>query len=401
MLFRALAVALLLLPSAQASAQQACPVPQLSDDFNKPTVVANDSRLLAEANRIVNLPDPQRALQIAHVYRDIFSALHPRWYPLDNWHVEPDGDLNYFKSRVGVRVRSAYTAMYAQQISLALLAAYPREAQPLIQRDLRSNNLEELERGIFVARRMTQERFPDFYDQLKNIFLRGGACSDEALAHLFRYVDHRRDPADRSQSRLLELRPVLIAKFQKDPENYAYYLAGLLSVGPAPAELIADLDSNDPTLRARATFALSNNTDPRLAPFVFRMLSDPDPRIRLFGFRMGRSGLQRKGDGYGEIKPALEAMMRDPDWAVQLDVLETFAFTGDPVCAPVLLEVIRKWAAGDPWVPDKDFGQLAILAEAIAHQKFGFGDRNLPARDDPANTRAIGKFSDWVSTQVR
>ena len=35
------------------------------------------------------MPDPQRATQIPHVYRDIFSDLHKREYPVDNWSIIP------------------------------------------------------------------------------------------------------------------------------------------------------------------------------------------------------------------------------------------------------------------------------------------------------------------------
>jgi len=88
--------------------------------------------------------------------------------------------------------------------------------------------------------------------------------------------------------------------------------------------------------------------------------------------------------------------MRDPDWRLRLNVLQTFAFAGDQACVPVLFDLLSMWAAGDRTIPDEDFRQVAVLVESITHQSFGFGDGTLPARKDPANRRAIGRFSSWV-----
>ena len=390
---------LLLSVSVRVSAQQACPEPELAHDFDNPTVAANDRRLWMEVNRILRLPSRQQALEIGHVYRDIFSVLHPRWYALDNWHVRPDGDLNYLKSRSGSGINSAYLNMDAQQASLALLAAHPQEAQPLIQRDLRSSNPEVIERGASAAGMMPAARFPDLYDDLKNVFLRGRECSEKALGQLFAYAGFPGRTADNRPTRLQELIPVLVARFQKDPRAYAGYLQNLLSVGPAPAELLAALDSDDSMLRDFASLALSSSTDSRLGPYVRMMLTDPNPGVRQHGFSIGFAGLRRRDVAYKDFKPALETLMRDPVWRLRLNALEAFAFSGDASCAPVLLDLFRKWAGRDPSVPDKDFSQLAVLAEAVAHRKFGFGVGKLPAHEDPANRLAIGKFSDWVTGQ--
>lgn len=166
-LVRVFASVLVLSPSAQASAQEVCPGPRLVFDYDDPAVAANDRRLWAETDRILRLPDKAQALEIAHVYRDILSVLHPRRYPLANWHVAPLGRLDDLKSLPRRSVSGPNNNMYAQQLSLALLAAHPTEAQPLIQIDLRSSNAETLERGLFVARHMTEARFPDLYDDLK------------------------------------------------------------------------------------------------------------------------------------------------------------------------------------------------------------------------------------------
>ena len=63
------------------------------------------------------------------------------------------------------------------------------------------------------------------------------------------------------------------------------------------------------------------------------------------------------------------------------------------------VDVLKKWAAGDATIPDSDFRQLGVLAEAIASQKFGFREGSTPSRQDPLTNQAIGKFADWARTQ--
>lgn len=399
-LVRAFASVLVLSPSAQANAQQVCPGPRTVFDYDDPAVATNDRRLWAEADRILRLPDKAQALEIAHVYRDILSVLHPRMYPLANWHLAPPGRLNDLKSRPRRSVSGPYNSMYAQQVSLAMLAAHPTEAQPLIQIDLTSSNPETLERGLFVARHMTEARFPDLYDDLKRVFLSDRECSDTALGSLLNYAGLPRvSSADERRGRVHELTPVLAARFQRDPGRYASYLGTLLAVGPAPAQVLTALQSDDATVRQYASHAVIASTDPRLAPYVRRMLADANPYVRLNGFSIGFRGVRRRDAAYNDIKPALDTLMRDPDWRVRLDVLETFAFAGDQACVPVLFDLLSMWAAGDRTIPDEDFRQVAILVESITRQTFGFGDGKLPARQDPANRLAIGKFSNWVKAQ--
>jgi HEAT repeat protein len=165
--------------------------------------------------------------------------------------------------------------------------------------------------------------------------------------------------------------------------------------------LLADLESGDVTRRELAISALRRNGDPRLAPFVATMLGDPKWNIRLTGFRMGHAGVQRKDPAFTAVAPVLETLLRDPHWSVRREALITFAFAGNQASVPVLHELLTKWAAGDPFLSDADFHQLASLADAIGRQRFGFGDSRarVPARRDPKNPAAVEKFARWATAR--
>jgi hypothetical protein len=79
-------------------AAQKCPSPTLWD-FNDRQVAGREYNFWIEVDRIARMPDPQRATQIPHVYRDIFADLHKRWYALDNWMILPVRLDGYRKSK--------------------------------------------------------------------------------------------------------------------------------------------------------------------------------------------------------------------------------------------------------------------------------------------------------------
>ena len=98
--------------------------------------------------------------------------------------------------------------------------------------------------------------------------------------------------------------------------------------------LLAAADSPDETLRLSASRALLGNRDPRLAPYVRRMLRDASPWVRRNALHMGLAGVGRGDAAFKEMKPALDGLLRDADWGVQLDALMTYAFRGDRACMP-------------------------------------------------------------------
>lgn len=146
---------------ALTTAAQKCPAPTLWD-FDDRQVADREYNFWIEADGIARMPDPQRATQIPHVYRDIFADLHKRWYALDNWMILPVRLEGYRKSKAPEpQVKtgfSGYPNMFSQGIALALFIGYPQQTQPLILQDLRSTDPEAISRGIYVAGRMQDEK---------------------------------------------------------------------------------------------------------------------------------------------------------------------------------------------------------------------------------------------------
>ena len=77
------AVAWLLL-GVNAAVAQKCWSPQMASFYDR-EVQGREYKFWLEVDRIARMPDPQRAAQIPHVYRDIFADLYKRFYALDNW----------------------------------------------------------------------------------------------------------------------------------------------------------------------------------------------------------------------------------------------------------------------------------------------------------------------------
>lgn len=86
-------------------------------------VASREYNLWLEVDRIARMPDPQRATQIPHVYRDIFADLHRRWYALDNWMILPVGLDGYRESKtpeqwVKVGIQPGYPNMFSPGIAV-------------------------------------------------------------------------------------------------------------------------------------------------------------------------------------------------------------------------------------------------------------------------------------------
>jgi len=393
--FASLLFALLLFASAAAAAQK-CPSPTLSD-FEDRQVASREYDFWIEVDHIARMPDRQRAAQIPHVYRDIFSDLHKRWYALDNWMIYPIRLDEYHKSKPPApRVNggvAGYPNMYAQGIALALFVGYPKQTQPLILQDLRSADLEAISRGIYVAGRVQESAFPDLFDDLKRISFSDSPCADEALQSLQSYSLRFTYPVSGTgvpSGRALGLVPLLVPRFQKQPERYARALRALLHFAPAPKELLADLDSKDATLRRNALFALADNKEPIAARYILAMAADRDPKMRAWSLQLG---FEKRRSDFTLLKPTFAKLMQDPDFDVRLAATENFASRQDPICAAPLLGLLKEtYRTGKA-----EFFTLTGSADYVANEKFGFdsGAERVPTQN-PRNDAALGRYANWV-----
>jgi len=382
------------------TAAQKCPSPTLWD-FNDSQVAGREYNFWIEVDRIARMPDPQRATQIPHVYRDIFADLHKRWYALDNWMILPVRLDGYRKSKAPEqRVKAGfpgYPNMFSQGIALGLFIGYPQQTQPLILQDLRSADPEAISRGIYVAGHMQESAFPDLFDDLKKISFSDGPCADEALQSLVGYSLNFRFPilgkSVTPSSRALDLVPLLVPRFQKQPERYARSLRELLRFAPPPKALLADLDSSDANLRRNALFALADNKEPIPTRYILQLAADRDPKMRAWSIGLG---FEKRRSDFSLLKPTLARLMSDPEFDVRLAATKDFAAQGDPICASPLLGLLKEVYRTE----NGEFFALTMSADAVAHQKFGFdsGTERVPMKNE-RNDAALKRYENWVRSR--
>ena len=387
-----------LLFALTTAAAQNCPSPTLWS-FDDRQVAVREYNSWLELDRIARMPGPERAGQVPHVYHDIFADLHKRWYALDNWMIFPAPMNAYRKSkppehRENEQSFPGYPNMSAQGIAIGLFIAYPQQSQPLILQDLRSTDLEAVSRGIYVARDVAESAFPDLFDDLKRISFSDGSCADEALVGLLNYslsTPYRMPERNWTPSRrALDLVPVIIPRFQKEPDRYARALRELLRFAPAPNALVADLDSRDPNLRRNALVALGENNYLIPARYILAMARNGDTRTRESSIGLG---FDKRRSDFSELQPILAKLMYDPDFEVRLKATKNFGSLREPVCASPLLSLLKEtYRTGNG-----EFFTLAGLADYVAHRKFGFdsGTERVPMQNE-RNEAALKQYEKWV-----
>ncbi len=400
------AVAWLLL-GFNVAAGQKCPSPQLAD-FGNREVQKRDYDLWLEVDRIARMPDAQRAVQIPHVYRDIFADLHQRFYALDNWMIFPPRLEGYRESKVPeqrakVGLSFGYPNMFAQGISLMLFIGYPHQTEPLILQDLRSADPGAIARGLNVSGGMRESVLPGLFDDLQRISFSDGQCSDEALRTLVGYCVRRsaylvlsnKGESFTPSSKALGLIPLLVPRFQKEPQRYVGALMELLPYAAAPKELLADLNSWwNTNLRLYALDALSASRDLLPTAYVIKLAGDRDPKMRGWSITLG---FQKRRQDFDQLKPALAKLLEDPEWEVRRSAALQFAAQQDPICAATLLQLLKEvYRTGQ----SGDFYQFASEADYIAHQKFGFDPGTGPVPlHNKQNDAALKSYASWVQSR--
>jgi hypothetical protein len=399
------AVASLLIGVSAVAAQQ-CPSPKLAD-FGDHVVQGREYNLWLEVDHIARMPDAERADRIPHVYLDIFADLHKRFYALDNWMIFPSrldgyGERKTPEQWLKLGSQPGYPNMFAQGIALGLFLRYPQQSQPMILQDIQSTNAEAVSRGLYVAAHMQESVLPDLFDDLQRISFSDGQCADEALRSLTTYSLR---PADYFQlantgksftpsSKALGLIPPLVPRFQKEPARYAETLSELLNYAPAPAALVADVDSKDANLRQYALSVLAESQDILPTADILKLAADRDPKVREWSIVLG---FKKRRQDYSQLKPTLAKLLDDPDPQVRLTATKDFASRRDVICAPSLLRLLEALYRSDK---SGDFYQLAPLADYVADQKFGFDSGTEPApMQNERNAAALKRYASWVRSR--
>jgi hypothetical protein len=396
-----------LLLGVNAATAQKCWSPEMASFYDH-DVQNREYKSWLEVDHIARMTDAQRAAQIPHVYRDIFADLYKRFYALDNWMVVALGPLDgYGKSRTPEEqmkgsMLPGYPNMFAQRISLMLFDAYPQQTEPLILQDLRSTDPGAISRGLRVADGMQEAALPGLFDDLQRISFSDGQCSDEALQTLINYcvrpsgylVLSNKGKIFTPSSKALGLIPLLVARFQKQPQRYVGALTELLPYAPAPKGLLADLNSWNTNLRLYALSALSASRDLLPSAYIIKLAGDRDPKMREWSITLG---FQKRRQDFEQLKPALAKLLDDSEWDVRRSAALQFAARQDPICAATLLQLLKDvYRTGQ----SGDFYQFAVEADYIAHQKFGFdpGTGPVPLHSNQ-NDAALKSYAGWVQSR--
>ena len=296
-----------------------------------------------------------------------------------------------------------YPNMSAQRISLMLFDAYPQQTEPLILRDLRGTDPAAIARGLNVSGGMRESELPGLFDDLQRISFSDGPCSDEALMTLIVYSAHppaysRPSAPGKSftpSSKALGLIPLLVPRFQNDPQRYVGTLMELLPYAPAPKELLADLNSWwNTNLRLYALDALSASRDLLPTAYIIKLASDRNPKMRGWSITLG---FQKRRQDFDRLKPALAKLLDAPELDVRRGAALQFAARQDPICAAALLQLLKDvYRTGQ----SGDFFQFASEADYMAHQKFGFDPGTEPGPlHNEKNDAALKRYASWVRSR--
>jgi hypothetical protein len=154
--------------------------------------------------------------------------------------------------------------------------------------------------------------------------------------------------------------------------------------------LLADLDSSDANLRRNALFALTDNKEPIPNRYILQLAADRDPKMRALSIGLG---FEKRRSDFSLLKPTFAKLMYDPEFDVRLAATKNFAAQGDPICASPLLGLLKEvYRTGNG-----EFFTLAMSADAVAHQKFGFdsGTERVPLQNE-RNEAALKRYANWA-----
>lgn len=287
-----------------------------------------------------------------------------------------------------------YLGPEAKAVGRDLLCAHRESVTPLLKADFQDGRpnhvtraldiLEQMGRGGFreqiVGRKDSdpalQQWFKPFYEDVLQIFQSDSRLSQRA-AGMFRYL---------GEPRAID---ALIERDPQQPVRYYEQLANLSYLAPPHPKLVALLDSPDPEIRRRALTALRDRGE--LLPQLRKLLNDTNPRIRW----MVANSIFNLGDEIlAANRPAIIALLADPDAFVRHVVASRFAERKETIAAPVLLALLKDTAVS-PSV------RWAVIQDVRKLTGTDFGYVDSPDKQFvQKNSAALEKFQQWIDTHA-
>ena len=249
------------------------------------------------------------------------------------------------------------------------------QVQPLVEEDLRSESTEAVRRGLSMAGGI---RLTALFDQVVDAF---HDSEESAAAYALRGLGDTRAI------------PILIAKHPEDPTRYFEVLRTLQRRHAAHPMLLALLDSEQPSVRWRAAYALAESGDAALIPWVKRLARDDSPQVRRQAVGVGFSLTDEALDA---VRPALVSLLSDPEVSVRLQAAVYFAQRQDAVCARALWELMKHAEDLEPW-------QHSNVVQAIhslsGWSYFGFTPGTVSTPE--VRKAALQRFARWIEDRER
>jgi len=277
---------------------------------------------------------------------------------LADWHLKNSG-LPHFHAIT----KRNYTDFIRSNLSLF---------DQYLNSDLHSENIEELGRALnFIG----DFRITKYTQKVRQIFLTSDKLESKA-AYVLRDLGS------------YESIPDLVKK----PDNLMEYfelLRNLQKGRKAHKEIVNLLEAKDTNLRWRAAYSLAESGDPTLLPHCKKLLKDPDPMVRRQALNIG---FLLEGDSYNKIYSELVRTLKDPDRSVRIDVVCSFAWRKDSVCARTLLELLKDGTMEETW-----HSNIWQAMNNLTGSYFGYYHGSDAWKPDTENNKkAIERFEEWI-----
>ncbi|BCM91659.1 hypothetical protein IAD21_03534 [Abditibacteriota bacterium] len=360
-----------------------------------------------EVTRILQTPAAEQKPQIPRLYR-LFSEIKETTgfsfssiiylrarLPKDVAQFSPEELADYITKSGG---GNQYLSVEAKANGRQVLRTNLETVAPLIQADLRSDALGDVERGLSTLREIGQEDW-------------GGSNKDSFNPQLLGWLNSFYEDVVKVPDREPKLEQsvvgtlvvlndqraikLLIAKDPGKPTHYYEAIASLSEKDPKNAALLGLvplLNSKDSRQRFEALWALGHIDSSILLPHVRRLLKDSDAQVRWLAVNFAFAANDSEFDRF---RPQLIKALNDSDEFVRYVTSSGFVRKHDAVSAPTLLQLLKS--------PTASLSIKAAVADDVRRLMGNTFDYIVDGAVTPEQTivarnqLALAKFEKWIA----
>ncbi len=326
---------------------------------------------------IWKLPDTEKQKRIIIIYKEAVPSIYfvpfaDPYIPSQVMNPPPNLEQNELAEWYSNNLRLSQFMRYTRSRGLALLKENLLTTKLLIDKDLESEEIRDKERALTY---ISEFKLNEYVKKVIHIFLNVSELETKA-AYTIRDLDYYYGIAH-----LIEKPP--------NPTKYFEILRNLQK-GKRPYKgLIALLDSPNYEIRWRAAYSLAESGDSSLVPYVKRLVKDNHPEVRR---QVASMGFLLQGDDYEKVYNDLVGLLDDSDRSVRRDVVCSFAWRKDSICARELLNLLRDSTMEETW--HSNIWQAMHNLTGTYWGYYHGSDAWKP--DTENNKKAIEKFEKWI-----